>query len=149
MLNVQSQRSAQPIFIWHRLVSSVLKWEGWCSEVVSSLAQPDSGQLTALLKGKENLHRLPSPAKERISQHESWKLHGNLLLQWCQGMHEEGKEQEIVQKWETPLLLGKQQTTNTNHVACDLRLFGKVIKKGCCVLLINHVTCPIRTSFLL
>ena len=46
-----------------------------------------TGRLTALQKGKENLCRLPSPAKERICQYESWKLNGNLLLQWHQGMH--------------------------------------------------------------
>lgn len=66
----------------------------------------------------------------------------------ARGCTKEGEGLEIVQKQEIPLLLGKQWTINTKNIYLDLRLFGKVIKKGCCAFLLNDVTCPNRTSLL-
>lgn len=57
------------------------------------------------------------------------------------GMHW-GKGLEIVQEQETPLLLGKGSTINMKNIYLNLRLSGKVIKKGCCAFLLNDVTEP-------
>lgn len=101
----------------------------------------DCRQLTALQKAKENLCRLPSPAKGRISQYKPWRQNWNLLLQQCQRMHW-GKGLEIVQQQETLLLLGKESTINMKNIFLNLRLSGKVIKKGCCAFLLNDVSAP-------
>lgn len=125
------------------VVSSVLK-PGTEFRRCKLRARPDCRQLTALQKAKENLCRLPSPAKTRISQYKPWRLNWNLLLQQCQGMHW-GKGLEIVQEQETPLLLGKGSTINMKNIYLNLRLSGKVIKKSCFAFLLNDVMCSIRT----
>lgn len=147
MPNSQSSVLSPALLPLGLVLSSVLK-PGTESRGCKLRARPDCRQLTALRKVKENLYRLPSPAKTRISQYKPWRLNWNLLLQRRQGMHW-GKELEIVQEQETLLLLGKGSTTNTKNIHLNLRLSGKVIKKGCFAFLLNDVMCSIRTLLLL
>lgn len=129
------QESTQPSLVW--LVGSMPK------------ADRDTVWLLNILGRTKNLCRLLSPAKVitlNLSLENWMEIFYCSDVRGCKGW-------ETVQKQETPLLLGKQWTPNTKKkkqkAYFNLRLFGKVIKKGCCAFLPTDIMCTTTISLLL
>lgn len=116
-------------------------------------AQSRQGHCLAPERIRQDQKPLQTPlsCQSNNSQFESWKLNGNLLLQWCQGMQGMGNCAEA----RNPTAFG--QTMNSKYkkkktkqkAYFNLRLFGKVIKKGCCAFLPADIMCTTTISLLL
>lgn len=121
-------------------------WFGWWAPCPKQTG--NTVWLLNILGRIKNLCRLLSPAKVitlNLSLENWMEIFYCSDVRGCKGW-------ETVQKQETPLLLGKQWTPNTKKTQkayFNLRLFGKVIKKGCCAFLPADIMCTTTISLLL